>query len=136
MGRITDSKHPTLLILYPQKKIAIFFGCITIMCTLHSPLKSCQHICCKEWYERAAKSCGFFIATKGDNPPNSEDMGSEILRNENTSKRQKENEKCSFESPVKRSKHSCMLSLKRPSKQSSHRSLRAKGKKMESIKVQ
>ena len=26
MGRITDSKHPNLLILYPQEKIAIIFG--------------------------------------------------------------------------------------------------------------
>ena len=92
-------------------------------------LKPCQHICCKEWYERAGKSCGFFIATKGNNPPNTEDMGSEILRNENTSKRQKEDEECSFEHPVKRSKHSCMLSMKTPGKQSSHRSLGAKAKK-------
>ena len=63
-------------------------------------------------------------------------MGSEILRNENTSKRQKKDEECSFERPVKRSKHSCMLSMKTPGKQSSHRSLGAKAKKMESIKVQ
>ena len=51
------------------------------------------------------------------------------VKYENTSKRQKEDEECSFESPVKRSKHSCMLSMKRPGKQSSHRSLGAKGKK-------
>ena len=62
-------------------------------------------------------------------------MGSEIF-NENTSKRQKEDEECSFEPPVKRSKHSSMLSMKLPGKQSSHRSLGAKGKKIESIKVQ